>query len=113
MSDASTPGTGRPTRVVIDASVVIKWHVAEPQSAEALRLLAPTPLEIHAPDLLFAEVANVLWKKCRRGELEPDAAREVLRLVTLMPVRTHPSARLVPAAFDIAVRAGRTAYDSL
>ena len=58
-------------RLVIDASIAVKWVVPEPDCdrAEALR---DHPLV--APDLLFAECANVLWKKVRRGELSKDEA---------------------------------------
>ena len=55
-------------KVVVDSSVAIKWFVVEPYSVEAHRILEGyqtgtlTPL---APDLLFAEVGNIVWKKHR------------------------------------------------
>jgi predicted nucleic acid-binding protein len=52
--------------LVVDASVVIKWFVPEPGSAAARQLLGQDH-EFYAPDFLFAETANVLWKKFRRG----------------------------------------------
>ena len=49
---------------VVDASVVVKWFVPEIHSDAARRLLV-LPHEYVAPDLLFAETANTIWKKIR------------------------------------------------
>lgn len=46
--------------LVIDASVAAKWYVAEPDSRPALAVGARGGLI--APDLILAEVANILWK---------------------------------------------------
>lgn len=51
-------------KLVIDASVAIKWVVDEPGTTEALALRRKAKLI--APDLLIAECANILWKKARR-----------------------------------------------
>jgi predicted nucleic acid-binding protein len=99
--------------VVVDASVVIKWHVAEVHTAAALRLLDESAPELHAPDLLYPEVGNILWKKIRRGEIAEDKARKIARLVVAAPVVVHASAPLLEAALEIANRTGRTVYDSL
>jgi predicted nucleic acid-binding protein len=58
-------------RVVIDASVAVKWVVPEPGSERAELLL---DRGLVAPDLLFAECANILWEKVRRGELTTEEA---------------------------------------
>jgi hypothetical protein len=55
----TSPGT-RMADVVVDASVVIKWHVPEIHSDAALRLLRDDGPALHVPDLLFAEVGNIL-----------------------------------------------------
>jgi predicted nucleic acid-binding protein len=60
----------------VDSSLVIKWSVPEVHSDDALRYLDPT-LERHAPELLLAEVANILWKKAGRGEIAPDEAARI------------------------------------
>lgn len=46
-------------RLTIDASIVVKWFVAEELSREA-RLLLAHRLDLHAPDLLLAEFANTI-----------------------------------------------------
>ncbi len=56
---------------VVDASVVIKWFIEENLSAEAEAILGHGE-PLFAPDLLLAEIGNVLWKKVIRGEVAPD-----------------------------------------
>jgi predicted nucleic acid-binding protein len=55
-------------KIVVDSSVAIKWFVVEPFSTEAHRILdeyQTGTLTLLAPDLLYAEVGNVVWKKHR------------------------------------------------
>lgn len=56
-------------RLVIDASVAVKWLVAEDNSVLA-RELAASGDDLHAPRLMACEVANALWRKARQGEIE-------------------------------------------
>lgn len=97
---------------VIDASVAVKWFVPEPHSREAAALLDPT-LTLHAPDLLFAEVSNALWKKTRRRELRPSEARLVLRGLASVPLQVTPIRQLAAGALDLALEAGCTLYDAV
>jgi predicted nucleic acid-binding protein len=69
-----TLGSGE--RLVVDASVAVKWVIAEGGSDSAERLL-DHPLV--APDLLFAECANILSKKVRRGEVTKEEAEIAAR----------------------------------
>ena len=64
------------SRLVVDSSIVIKWSVPEVHSADALRYLDPD-LERDAPELLLAEVSNILWKKVGRGELTQAQAEKI------------------------------------
>jgi predicted nucleic acid-binding protein len=56
--------------LVIDASVVIKFYVPEILSDNAEQVLsgaADVTLLLYAPDLVYPETGNILWKKqCRR-----------------------------------------------
>ena len=56
-------------KLTVDASIAVKWFVAEPLHGEARRLLSHR-LCLHTPDLLLAEFANTIWKKARNGELD-------------------------------------------
>jgi predicted nucleic acid-binding protein len=102
-----------PACLVVDASVVIKWHVTEIHSDAALRLLADDAPALHVPDLMFPEVGNILWKKVRRGDLTATQAREIAHLVAIAPLAVHSPAPLLEAALEIALQAGRSVYDSL
>ena len=97
---------------VIDASVAVKWYVPEEHSIEAARLLRDDHVLV-APDLIYAEIANTLWKKVRREEIRARDASEILDAFIASPVEIYPSSTLLPAAFDLAVGLGRSVYDSL
>jgi predicted nucleic acid-binding protein len=105
------PGTPL-TCLIVDANVVIKWHVAEVHSDAALRWLRDDVPALHVPDLVFPEVGNILWKKVRRGDLIEEEARRVGHLVAIAPLAVHPSAPLLETALEIAMRTGRTVYES-
>ena len=52
-----------PANVVVDSSVAIKWFLPEPNADAALRLLdgyRRGDLSFLAPDLIHAEVGNIL-----------------------------------------------------
>lgn len=99
-------------RYVVDASVVVKWYVAEVLSDEAARFLAAGHYLI-APDLLGSEVGNVLWKKVRRGEITYDEGFHALRAFGTATVSIVDSAPLRIPAYEAAVLLGRTVHDCL
>jgi predicted nucleic acid-binding protein len=99
-------------RVVVDASVAVKWFLPEVHGAAAARLLN----EQHglcAPDLLFAEVGNALWKRVRGGEIVKEDAVAALGILDTVPIEIYPSKLLMASAMEIACATGRTVYDSL
>ena len=83
------PGTP-PTCLIVDANVVIKWHVAEVHSDAALRWLGDDVPALHVPDLVFPEVGNILWKKVRRGDLTGEEARRIGHLVAMVAAGGAP-----------------------
>ncbi len=100
------------SRYVIDASVAIKWYVPENQSEAALQFYS-VGLDLSAPDLLFPEVGNILWKKVRKGQMDPEEAFAVLGAVTQSRIEIHACGPLTEYAFEIADETGATFYDSL
>jgi predicted nucleic acid-binding protein len=100
------------TDVVIDSSVALKWFVPEVLSDEAEGLLDES-LTLVAPDLLFPEFGNILWKKITRGEIRPGEARNILAALEAVPLVVVSSSALVAAALEIAVAHRRTVYDAL
>jgi predicted nucleic acid-binding protein len=100
------------TRVVVDASVAVKWFIPEELSADA-RMFLSAEYELLAPDLLWAELGNALWKRHRRRELDPQTARRLLRDFARVPIEYHASERWTEAALELAIRHGVTVYDGL
>ena len=97
---------------VLDASVVAAAFFREPHAAAARALLA-SEREFHAPDLIYAEVASVFWKRQRRGEIDEAEAAELLADFLSLPLWSTPSEELLPAALQLAMKTGRTVYDCL
>ena len=102
--------------LVIDASVAIKWFVIEPLSERAdalLARLAETPaITLYAPDLLYAECANILWKYVWRYGYSPEDACADLLDLTGLAIQSVPTANLVNEALPIAVTHHVSAYDA-
>lgn len=100
------------TTIVVDASVAAMWLIPEEGTEAALRLRDPD-YELVCPDLLFPEVGSVVWKKVRAGELDADTGRRMVAAILAAPLQIEASAALLPIAWEIAVRHGRTVYDAV
>src|ERR1700743_2991205 len=96
--------------IVIDASVAVQWVLPEPGGAAADKLLDE---ELIAPDFWLAEVANVLWRRHRQGEMSTEQA--ILRLVELLnaPVANIPIGPTIERALSLAAELGHPVYDCL
>lgn len=97
------------SRLVIDASVAIKWFVDEPDTPLASVVYLKHALI--APELLGAECANILWKKHRRGELALDAFEEALLEFETAAIELRGMRELIALAGAIASRLDHPAYD--
>ena len=96
---------------VIDASVAIKLVVPEERSMQAVAFQSSQRLA--APDILFSECANTLWKKVRRGELSETDAGEALDVLTDMDVQVVPCRELALEALMLSLRLDHPVYDCL
>jgi predicted nucleic acid-binding protein len=100
-------------KLVVDASVAVKWYVPEIGSTQASMLLQ-SAARLVAPDLLIAEFGNILWKKVRRDELTAEEAHDIVdAFVTVPPVVIRPSTSLLRGALEIANGLQRPVYDAL
>lgn len=97
---------------VVDASVVAAAFFQE-EHAESARALLVGKRELHAPDLIYAEVANVIWKRHGRGEIDENEPGQLMADVLRLPLRITPCGSLVEAALGLALRTRRTVYDCL
>jgi predicted nucleic acid-binding protein len=98
--------------LVVDASVAAKWYLPEIHADLALGLLDGSHL-LAAPDLLYAEVGNILWKRVRHGDITEEDATAIFQNLGSLPLIWHPLWPLSVVALEIACRTGRTLYDSV
>lgn len=96
----------------VDASLVIKWFVPEIHSEAARRWLDASH-EYVAPDLLFPEIGNVVWKKVRRRELADVEARQLVMDLAHVAVETVSTQSLLQDALAVALTTGITVYDGM
>ena len=90
-------------RLVLDSSVVIKWFLLEDCTPEARQILLAYrngDCQITVPDLLYAEVGNILWKRHVQKGLDESYCQAALHEL---------DALLLP----IAIAHKRTMYDML
>ncbi len=81
--------------LVVDASVALKWFLAdEPDAAKALAIVQDGAALI-APDILIAEVCNAAWRSARLGRIGRDQVQEI--------------AAILPRFFDLLVGAAALA----
>ena len=97
--------------LIVDASIVIKWLVAEDDSDAAL--LIRTENDIAAPDLLLIECRNALLNKLRRNELQLAEAQNAERAIQAMGIDVFSSTPLLPRAFAIALDLTVPIYDCI
>lgn len=92
------------TGFVVDASVVVKWLIAEKFSDQSASLL-DRDLNLIAPELVFAEAANALWTLWKRGDIGKDDQAEAIDLLKAAPIGVPYTMR------QLAASAGRLAVD--
>lgn len=99
---------------VVDASVALKWFVDEPDSSSAIAL---RDAHLHgearlvAPDLIIAEVANVLLRNARFTSHEIE--RILATLYDLQLELVAPTLELTHTVIRLATHYRLTFYDAL
>jgi predicted nucleic acid-binding protein len=97
---------------VVDASVIAAAFFPEKYSDVARSLLL-SGVVLLAPDLIYAEMTNVVWKRFHRGEILEEEASALMHDVLELPLEITPSKQLAALALELAKQSGRTAYDCL
>ncbi len=104
---------------VVDASVAAKWLLPAAgedlvdQANHLLRSHIQRELHLVAPDLIRAEIGNVLWKAVRTRRTTRAAARQSLQYFQELALEIIPADVLLAPAFEIAATYDRSFYDSL
>ena len=95
--------------IVVDSSFALQWVLPEPDSEPAEQLLGRTDLT--APDILIIEVANVLAKKVRIGDLTLAEAHAGLQIIKdAIPVLVN-SVALAASSIALAAELSHPVYD--
>jgi predicted nucleic acid-binding protein len=97
---------------VVDAGVVAAAFFNESHAEPARKLLAGGG-PLLAPDLIYGELANVIWKRWGRKEIDAAEAAALLRDFLNLPLRIAPSSGLVDVALRLGIQTRRTVYDCL
>jgi len=102
-------------KLVIHANVLIKLYVPEVFSQRADSLFRDAEnrrIELIAPDLIYPEAGNILWKKQRLKELSRPDVKEITDALLSLPLVVEPVKLLLPLAVDIAIGYNITVYDA-
>ncbi len=103
-------------KAVVDSSVAIKWFVVEPNSAEARHILnayQTGTFTMLAPDLINAEVGNIIWKKHTFQGMDAMDAQLIIDVFRTLTFVLTPTADLLDDAYRLAVAHHRAVYDML
>ena len=105
------------TRLVVDCSVVVKWHIpTEDHAAAAAALFGDWEhhvVDVWVPNHLPSEVISAFLRASRRGRLTTDEAREAIRALLALPFVLCDVTALADRAFTIAHQHQQRAYDCL
>lgn len=89
-----------------------QWFVPEIHFEAARRWLSASHDSV-APDLLFSELGNAVWKKVRRRELDENDGRQLVVDFGQVAVETVATRSLLQDALALALTAGITVYDAM
>ena len=102
----------KPVKFVVDASVALKWFIPEEYSDASL-LLLKNAYPLFAPDLIFSELGNVLWKKTRNRDIDKRVANTIINAFLEFPIKIYSSALLMISAYELAEKFNSTVYDCM
>jgi predicted nucleic acid-binding protein len=98
--------------VVLDASAFIRAAERHPAASSWIERIHSGEVRGHAPELIYAEVANGELVRARAGVLALEAAEAVVDVLRRLPLRIVPSSDLVVPAMRIAARLRLSVYDA-
>ena len=102
--------------ITVDTSVAVKWFFDEPHSAQALQLRRMFQAGTHyplAPDLIYPEFANVIWKRVFFENFDPHEGRAAIESFCALPFEIVPSLALLGAAYELSLGHRQSIYDTL
>jgi predicted nucleic acid-binding protein len=95
-------------KIVVDASVALKWIFDESESATAIALRDE---DLLAPSLWLAEAANAVWRRARLGDITAEEAVAYFSELANAPVVLVAMEPHLQRALSLAVEIGHSIYD--
>lgn len=106
-----------PERIVIDASVSVKWYLRNEDLASESSVLLDDfdadRVSLVAPGHFPIEVGNALRNAVRPGRLTVPSAHQALATFTALAIRIVPLDELLILGFQVALRYDCALYDAL
>ena len=96
--------------LIVDASVACKWYLLEEGRLPAMALLTRGE-SLLAPDLIFAEVGNVLWKHCQQNQLTQAQLEQIANHLSGAIEHAVSCRELFIDAVELAARLKHPIYD--
>jgi len=96
--------------IVLDASAAVEVLLQTAAGTPMTERLLDPAESLHAPHLLDIEVAQILRRFVRRGELAPDRARQALDDLASLPLERYSHEILMSRVWTL--RENLTAYDA-
>lgn len=103
-------------RVVLDASVALKWVLNEPDSPVASQFRSELRQQLHeilAPDTFLAEIGHALTRAERKGLIQPPQALTFYGDILSTAPDLHSIIPLMPRAIELSSQVRHGVYDCL
>jgi predicted nucleic acid-binding protein len=96
--------------VVVDASVAVKWFIAEERS-EAARAVRGSGVDLLAPSSVIFEIYHALWEAARKGRIPGSFPRDAASLIPSPFTKLVPIEDLFDSATMLATELKHPVYD--
>ncbi len=96
--------------IVVDASALLEMLLRTPAATDVERRLSNAGWSLHAPHLIDVEVAQVIRRYVRDGDVDAVRGRSMIGHLTAFPMRRYPPEPFLPRIWDF--RQNFTAYDA-
>jgi predicted nucleic acid-binding protein len=105
------------TSLVVDSSVTIRWFIKEmdyqSQALDVFSRILANEFQLFAPDLIYAEIGNIVWKLRRFQNLKPENAQKAIESFSAVNMTVISNGALLKDAYTIAIQYNRSVYDCL
>ncbi len=102
---------------VLDCSALLRLYIPDGEIPDGTEAALEAALHgnhrLLAPELLFAEAGQVLWKKEQRTLLAEDLLRDIRDAIAGLPIELVGHRELFSSSQRIARQTGLTVYDAL